>query len=138
MRDRKIYETMPDDLISRLSELGSDISAARRVRQLSQEDLAQRMNVGRRTVSRMEQGDHRVSFGAFMTAAWIMGLENNLLTAFGTEADPVQQREARLGLPRRIDGPRRKSGKVIPADIDENDHDDIPQITSSEDRELDF
>lgn len=138
MRERRIYDAMPDDLMVKLSGLGSDISAARRARHMSQEDLAQRMNVGRRTVARMEQGDHRVSLGAFMTAAWIMGLENNLLSAFGPDVDAAQRREARLGLPKRIDGPRPhvKRGGARPAD--EPQTEDSVEDVSADDNGLDF
>lgn len=106
MDKRKINDTLPDKLMSRLSEFGSDISAARRARNISQADLAERINVARRTIVRMEQGDARVSFSAYISVAWVFGLEDKLFSAFNSETDPVQVREARLNIPRRIDAPR--------------------------------
>jgi len=106
MEKRKIHDTLPDQLMTKLAGFGSDISAARRARNLSQADLADRINVARRTVVRMEQGDARVSFSAYISAAWVFGLEDKLFSSFNSETDPVQVREARLNIPRRIDAPR--------------------------------
>ena len=106
MDKRKINDTLPDSLMSKLGAFGADISAGRRARNLSQADLAERVNVARRTIVRMEQGDPRVSFSAYISVAWVFGLEDKVFAAFSSETDPVQQREARLNLPRRIDAPR--------------------------------
>jgi DNA-binding XRE family transcriptional regulator len=106
MEKRKINDTLPDQLMSKLSGFGSDISAARRARNISQASLAERINVARRTIVRMEQGDPRVSFSAYASVAWVFGLEDKLFSAFSSETDPVQVREARLNIPRRIDAPR--------------------------------
>ena len=111
MRQRKIHETLPDSLLNALRVFGDDLSAARRARRLSQDSLAGRMNVSRRTVMRMERGDPSVSMASYAGAAWIMGLEKNLLNSIASEYDPVQQREARLGLPKRINPPRQKTMK---------------------------
>ena len=118
MRQRKINETLPDPLLSALRVFGDDLSAARRARRLSQHSLAGRMNVGRRTVMRMERGDPSVSMASYASAAWIMGLEKKLLNSIASEHDPVQQREARLGLPERINPPRRKTMKPDDAGTD--------------------
>lgn len=118
MDKRKINDTLPDQVMSRLSVFGSDISAARRARNISQADLADRINVARRTVVRMEQGDARVSFSAYVSVAWVFGLEDRLFDAFSSEADPVQIREARLNIPRRIDAPRgaKHTAETVSAD----------------------
>ncbi len=106
MEKRKINDTLPDQLISRMVAFGSDISAARRARNISQADLADMVNVARRTIVRMEKGDERVSFSAYISVSWVFGLEDKLLSSFSGETDPVQIREARLLLPQRIDAPR--------------------------------
>lgn len=102
MRNRLLNQTLPDDLLPLLQRLGSDLSAARRIRRMSQEDLAQRLNVSRKLVARMERGDPSVSFGAYVMSAWVMNLSDNLLDMFAQERDPVFQREARLALPQRV------------------------------------
>lgn len=130
MRTRRITETLPDELMVGLHALGRDIAAARRARRMSQDDLAGRLNVGRKTVIRMEKGDERVKFGAYASAAWVMGLETNLVSAFSTDRDPVQLREARLSLPRRIDAPRERQGG--------HESGEAPEAVSADDKGLDF
>ena len=82
MDKRKINDTLPDSLMSKLGAFGADISAGRRARNLSQADLAERVNVARRTIVRMEQGDPRVSFSAYISVAWVFGLEDKVFAAF--------------------------------------------------------
>ena len=107
MRSRRLTSAFPDDLARLLVRIGQDLSVARRVRRMSQEELAQRLNASRKLVARMEKGDPTVSFGAYALAAWIMGLTKNLEEIFSQERDSVFQREARLAVPRKV---RRKSG----------------------------
>ncbi len=104
MQERRSRMTIPDPLIGLLSQMGSDLSAARRSRQMSQDDLAGRLNVSRRTVIRMERGDPTVSLGAYATAAWVLGTEKRFLSGF--EISPEQATRAhRLGLPKRVRSP---------------------------------
>ncbi|MCW3783569.1 helix-turn-helix transcriptional regulator [Defluviimonas salinarum] len=102
MEDRRISGAFPDALVPLLRRMGEDLAVARKARRLTQDDLASRMNVARKTVINMEKGDPRVSFGAYAVAGWIMGLEQNLLSAFDPGNDPVFQREARLAQPKRV------------------------------------
>lgn len=99
---RSKHMPLPDDLDRKLRTMGEDIAAARKVRRMTQEDLAERIGVSRITVVRMERGDAGTSFGALAGAAWVMGLEDALTGAFSPDKDPVFQREARLGLPQRV------------------------------------
>ena len=107
MRERKINETMPDSLKKAIQVFGNDLSAARKARRMSQQALAERMNIGRRTIIRMEQGDPAVSMSVYAGAAWIMGLENQILNALAPEHDPVQVRAGRFALPKRVDTSHR-------------------------------
>lgn len=101
MKEKRSKMTIPDPLVAALTRMGSDLSAARRSRQMSQEDLAGRLNVSRRTMIRMERGDPTVSMGAYVTAAWVLGMEKRFLSGF--EMSPEQSaREHRLGLPKRV------------------------------------
>lgn len=113
MQERRLDKTVPQALRVVLGRMGEDLSAARRVRKLTQADLAQRLNVDRRLVIRMEKGDPTVGFGAYAAAAWIMGLEENIAEMFAPAKDPVFQRESRLDLARRV----RKEGPA-PDDLD--------------------
>lgn len=104
MQERRSKMTIPDPLIGLLSRMGSDLSAARRSRQMSQDDLAGRLNLSRRTLIRMERGDPNVSLGAYATAAWVLGLEKNFLSGFEISPDEAA-REHRLSLPKRVRSP---------------------------------
>ena len=50
----------------------------------------------------MEKGDPNVSFGAYMMAAWVMGLDGNLSGIFAREKDWVFLERATLALPKRV------------------------------------
>jgi DNA-binding XRE family transcriptional regulator len=102
MEDRRITNSFPDALIPILRQLGSDLACARKVREMTQAMLADRLHVSRKVVVAMEKGDPRVNFGSYALAAWTMGLEDGIKEIFSSERDPVFQREARLGLPERV------------------------------------
>ena len=104
MQERRSRMTIPDPLVSLLSRMGSDLSAARRSRQMSQDDLAGRLNLSRRTLIRMERGDPTVSLGAYATAAWVLGMEKRFLAGFELSPDEAA-REHRLSLPKRVRSP---------------------------------
>lgn len=101
MQERRSKMTIPDPLLGLLSRMGADLSAARRSRQMSQDDMAGRLNVSRRTLIRMERGDPGVSLGAYATAAWVLGMEKRFLSGFEIAPEEAA-REHRLGLPKRI------------------------------------
>ncbi|MCE6959354.1 hypothetical protein LAZ40_09850 [Cereibacter sphaeroides] len=102
MEERRTVKFFPDALVPILKHLGADLAAARKVRRMTQDDLAGRLSLARKTVVAMEKGDPRVGFGAYALAAWVMGLEQNLLGIFDPANDPVFQREARLAMPKRV------------------------------------
>jgi transcriptional regulator with XRE-family HTH domain len=110
MDPRRINDTFPDALRPIMRQVGSDLAAARKARRLTQDELAGRLNVSRVTLGRLEKGDPRVSFGTYALAAWVMGLEGRLLSIFAQEEDPEFQKEARLGLPKRV---RKPSGSAF-------------------------
>lgn len=107
MEVRRITNTLPDALVGKLARMGEDISAARRARRISQADMAEKIGVSRKTISSLEQGDPKVGFGTYLQAAWVMGLEDRLLSSFAPESDPVAQRQARMALPGRVRQPAR-------------------------------
>ncbi len=107
MRSRRLTSALPDDLAPMLLKIGQDLSLARRIRRMSQDELAHRLSASRKLIARMEKGDPTASFGAYAMAAWVLGLTKNFEEVFSPERDPVFQREARLAVPRKA---RKKSG----------------------------
>jgi transcriptional regulator with XRE-family HTH domain len=85
-----------------MTEMGLDLSLARRSRRISQEHLADEMCVSRKLVSRMESGDPTVSFGAYAMAAWVMKLDGSLTEIFSPRKDKVFQERARSVLEKRV------------------------------------
>ncbi len=95
------------DAARAVSVLGERIRTARKRRAMTLEELAARMFVTRKTVSRMEKGDPGVSIGAFASALCILGLENSLLEVALPERDEVGIFRERQRLPIRV-RPSRK------------------------------
>lgn len=62
-----------------LSELGENIKLARLRRRLSTEQVSQRANISRPTLSSIEQGSESVSMGLYLQVLVVLGLENDLL-----------------------------------------------------------
>src|SRR3546814_20799642 len=79
-----------------LHRLGQDISAARRVRRLSQEDLAQRVGTSLSTVRRMEDGYPGTALHTFLRALHVFfrTLENAAPDSWGERV--IRRAHARL------------------------------------------
>ena len=71
---KKIHQiaSMPGKL---LCEIGQLLAAKRKARQWRQVDLAERLNVSRQTVARMEQGDPNVAIGILFSAFWLLDIK---------------------------------------------------------------
>ena len=54
--------------------LGQMIKSARLEKEISQQNLADRLNVSRYTIIAIEKGDPKVAIGAFFEAAYIVGI----------------------------------------------------------------
>lgn len=62
-----------------LSEMGENIKLARLRRRLSSEQVAERANISRPTLSAIEQGKPTVSIGSYLLVLQVLGLENDFL-----------------------------------------------------------
>ena len=62
-----------------LSELGENIKLARLRRRLSTEQVSQRANISRPTLTSIEKGAESVSMGLYLQVLVVLGLENDLL-----------------------------------------------------------
>ncbi|AUC79080.1 transcriptional regulator [Nonlabens sp. MB-3u-79] len=63
-----------------LSQLGENIRLARLRRKLSAEQVAERANIGRSTLWKIEEGKGSVSMGNYLQTLLVLGLEKDLLT----------------------------------------------------------
>jgi len=62
-----------------LSEMGENIKLARLRRKLSAQQVAERANIGRTTLNRIEKGSPSVSIGSYLLVLQVLGLEKDLL-----------------------------------------------------------
>lgn len=102
----------PRSVISRpvdraLLRLGQDISAARRARRLSQEDLAERIGTSLSTVRRMEDGSAGTALHTFLSALHVLGRLNDVAKVMAMENDALGMDLLREQLPQRVRRPRR-------------------------------
>jgi transcriptional regulator with XRE-family HTH domain len=96
-----------------LQMLGQRLRDARLRRRFPVTLVAQRADVSRPTVNKIEQGDSGVTLGNYLRVMAVLGLENDL--ALLAAEDPVGRRlqDAALNMPRRA--PKKKTGAATEA-----------------------
>ena len=62
-----------------ISEMGDNIRLARLRRKLSAEQVAERANISRPTLSAIEKGSPTVSIGSYLLVVQVLGLEKDFL-----------------------------------------------------------
>jgi transcriptional regulator with XRE-family HTH domain len=76
MSNRTLPTYPRDDRLAR--DLGERIRVARLRRRLTVTEMAERMDVSRPTLNRLERGDLAVGLGVLMRALGVLGLEQDL------------------------------------------------------------
>lgn len=61
-----------------LQAVGENIKLARLRRKLSSAQVAERANIGRMTLYKIEQGNPSVAIGSYLQVLFILGLQNDL------------------------------------------------------------
>lgn len=95
-------QSMPPELVRTISRLGEHIRIARKRRAITMDEMASRMYVTRKTLSRLENGEPGVSVGILGLALWVLGLDQNILTIADPEQDKVGTFLDRQRLPQRV------------------------------------
>ena len=85
-----------------LKKLGRDIREARLRRRIQTTVMADRVQISRPTLWKLEQGDPRVGIGAYATALYVLGMADRLADVADIANDPVGQRLSSDALPERI------------------------------------
>ncbi|RMX05691.1 XRE family transcriptional regulator [Corticibacter populi] len=93
---------LPQPVERALRRLGQDISTARRMRRLSQEDLAQRIGTSLSTVRRMEEGYPGTALHTFLRALQVLGRLDAVLKMMAMENDVLGMELVREQLPQRV------------------------------------
>ncbi|CAN5753990.1 hypothetical protein BH09PSE5_BH09PSE5_05140 [soil metagenome] len=108
MRNKAALSRLPFEVVDVLSELGNRVATVRRVRELTQADLAAKAGVSIGTMVDIEQGASTVQMGRWLSVLWALDLTPGLasvLSSLGKDDDGVSLMEAQL--PKRVRGPRR-------------------------------
>lgn len=93
---------LPIPVISALRKLGQDINNARRRRRITLKLMAQRADLSRSTVGKIEKGDPTASMGSYSAVLFVLGMEKRL----GDLVDSMHDLAGRMledeNLPQRI------------------------------------
>jgi transcriptional regulator with XRE-family HTH domain len=100
----------PEEVTFRLDEYGERVRTSRVRRRWSKTDLAERIGVERRTVTRLEQGEPGVGMGVFLAALWVLGLWDTTGGLANPEADKVGAFLEKQRQPQRV---RRQQEKEL-------------------------
>jgi transcriptional regulator with XRE-family HTH domain len=85
-----------------LRKLGADIREARLRRRIQTAVMADRVQVSRPTLWKLERGDPSVGIGTYATALYVLGMVDRLADVADLANDPVGQQLASESLPQRI------------------------------------
>jgi DNA-binding XRE family transcriptional regulator len=85
-----------------LVHIGERVRLARTRRGITQAEMAARMFVTRKTLSRLEKGELGVSLAVLGSALWVLGLESGLQEIANPESDAVGLHRERQRDPRRV------------------------------------
>lgn len=103
--------TMPPGRVRRaLRKLGQDIRDARKRRGLSMDTVADRAFTSRKTLRRIENGDHGVSIGIYASVLHALGLLDGFEMLADPANDDIGMGLASANLPKRIS--TKKRGKA--------------------------
>lgn len=94
--------TLPIPVRRALRNLGEDMKNARRRRRISTALMAERANISRTTLAKIEKGDAGVSLGNYATVLFILGLVNRLSELVDISQDHLGQDLEDENLPKRI------------------------------------
>ena len=106
-----------------LGHLGADIRRARQRRRLTTTMVAERAQISRPTLLRVEHGDPAVSLGVYATVLWVLGLGDRLARVAASETDLVGIGLQDEQLPQRISSGRTRRRQIAGSDPQTRDAD---------------
>ncbi len=127
-KNSSLRVAMPRPVERGLHRLGQDISAARRMRRLSQEDLAQRIGTSLSTVRRMEDGYPGTALHTFLRAWHVLGRLEDMVKVMATEHDTLGMELVREQLPQRVRTSSGSKARVGPAAAKESSADGTDEL----------
>lgn len=103
-----VMTQLPIPLIKILYKLGQDISDARRRRRITLELMAERANLSRSTIGKIEKGDPTASMGAYASVLFVLGMEKRIYDLVDSAHDTIGRRLEDEKLPKRVRLPKKK------------------------------
>ena len=98
--------TLPPELRPLIKRLGERIAVARRRRGWRSVDLARKIGISPPTMVRIERGEPTVSFGAYASALWALGLTDDLAALGDPTRDSAGMRHDLARIPERVRPPK--------------------------------
>ncbi len=97
---------IPSKAKESIKNLGSQIKLARKRRQWTIAELAQKVGVTSPTIIAVEKGESTVSIGVFISALWTLGMESELAQISNpTDQEGIKLMNARL--PKKVKAKKR-------------------------------
>ena len=90
------------------TDVGAHLSAWRRMHNLTAVQVAERANISRDTLRRLEHGDVAVSFGTVLAVARALGALDRLVDAVDPFLTDLGRARAGAALPKRVRHPRER------------------------------
>ncbi len=106
---------MPPPVARALRKLGHDLSVARRMRRMTQQDLAQRMDTSVSTVRRMEDGNPGTALHTFLRALHVLGRLEDMVKVMALDQDALGLELTQEQLPQRVRSSAGKKTKARPS-----------------------
>lgn len=98
----RIAPPLPLPVRRALKKLGADIRDARKRRRINTSVMADRLQISRPTLRRLERGNANVGIASYATALYVLGMVERLADLASISNDPVGQQLASSDLPHRI------------------------------------
>ncbi len=110
MKTSASLHLLPFEVEEILLKLGGRVAAARKARELTQQDLAAKAGIGLNTMVSIEKGASTVQFGFWLNVLWALDLLDDFsqLSQLGHDSGSVALLEA--SLPQRVRRKRARQG----------------------------
>lgn len=102
---------LPPSVNLALRKVGQDIEVGRKRRRWTEDSMAERIGVTRKTYAKIEKGDPTVSWGAVAMALFALQMTDRLRGLADSQADEVGLFAEVEQLPKRVRLPMSKGGK---------------------------
>ena len=102
MKKSHALQSLPIPVKTALKILGEDIKNARRRRRISTTLMAERANISRATLTRVEKGDPSVSIGIYASVLFVLDLTSQLSKLADPGIDELGRMLEEQHLPKKI------------------------------------